>query len=117
MAADVEHQVVAGDAHQVGRHHAAVIFRGIFAEIGVDSRQTLSHGARTVDASLVNQRHLHVVADPALDFICRAARSHTTTDKQDIGLEFLNGGISECTFAHIFVLLGFPQGETRASSF
>ena len=97
VAAQVVGQVVAGDTHQVVGDHAGVVGRILLgADVGVDGRQTLGHGAGAVHGSLVHQLDLEFLAGLGLDglgpahhFVSGAATGHATADQEDINL-FLN---------------------------
>ena len=106
MAADVEDQVVAGDAHQVRRHVAAVVLGRVLTQVRVDGRKTHGHRARAVHGRLVHERDLHVLARPAARLEGGAARGHAAADDQNVGGKFDDLGIAEASLRLMRALNG-----------
>ena len=113
VAADVIDEVVAGEAHQVGGDHPAVVFRLLLAEIGVDRGEAHGDRAGAVDACLVDEGDFYVVAHPALHLECSTASGHAATDDEDVCLVFNDFGIAESGFAHVCFLWNYLLAETR----
>ncbi len=105
VAPEVVGQVVARDAHQVVGDHARVVGRVLLgADVGVDRRQALGHGAGTVHRRLVDELDLQLLPGlglhglgPAHHFISRTAAGHAAADEQDVQFFLDDFGILEGT--------------------
>jgi hypothetical protein len=106
VPADIENQVLAGNAHQVPAHVAHVVHRVVFAHVGIDRGQAHGHGAGTVHGGFVHQLHREVYAlrlgglDPLHDFESGAATRHTAADQQNVDFFLDDFGVTEVIFAH-----------------
>jgi hypothetical protein len=107
VAAEVEDQVFADDAHQVVADHADIVVRAVLADVGVDGRKPLGHGAGALHGRFVHQHDGLARLDPFFDFKRRAASGHAAADDEDVhlflddfrildGLEFTLGFIRQC---------------------
>ena len=110
VTADVVDQIVTGDAHEVGRHVAAIVLRRVLAQVGVDSREAHRHRTGAVHRRLVHERDLDVAARPTLGLEGRAARGHAATDDQDVGFMLDDFGITECT-CHCCLFPGLRRAD------
>ena len=93
MAAQVKDQVFTDNAHQVVADHADIVFRSVFADVGVDGGKPLGNGAASVHGGLVDQQDF-LVAGPFLDFKGSAAGSHAAADDEDVNFALFSFGIS-----------------------
>ena len=91
VAAQVEDQVFADDAHEVGADHADVIVDIVVTAVGVDGGQALCNGTGTLESSLVAEFN----GDGGIDFLnpthsfeSGTAVTHATADQQDINAFF-----------------------------
>jgi hypothetical protein len=93
VAAQVEDQVFADDAHQVVADHADVVVRGVFADVGVDGRQALCHGAAALHGGLVHQQGGHSIGQPLFDLKGRTAACHAAAHDQNVHFPLFDFGI------------------------
>ena len=89
VTADVEDQVFADQAHEVGADHADVVVGLLlFADVGIDGGKALGHGAGALQGGLV-QQHDGNAADlvsPAAGLVGGAAIAHAAANHQDVSM-------------------------------
>ncbi len=102
VAAQVEDQVFAGDAHQVTTDVTDVVGRIVVTHVGVDRGQALGDRTGAVQSGLVDQLDVQSgLLVPAHDLERRAAARHATADQEDVDFLFNDFGITESEFGHV----------------
>jgi hypothetical protein len=108
----VENQVISGQTHKIVSDHLHVVFRSVFANVGIDGRKPLRNRTASFHGGFVNQEN-GCSAGPFLHLEGGAASGHTTTNDQYInflfhdlwisnGEKLSSGFIRDC---HIYILL------------
>jgi len=101
VTADVVHEVLTRDAHEVVPHVAHVVRGIVFADVGVDRRKSHCDRTRAAERRLVDELDLQVRSlGPARDLERGAAGGHPAADDQNVDFFLDDFRISKTVFSH-----------------